>query len=248
MVESRKALPKYRLSGDAGVGEFRPRDSRPANFPRVDLGTINRLRAINGATATVSDALDELGWSLSVSADVLRPRHAGIRTVVGQALTLRYLPTRRHLLYDGYGSMPPMLAHHVIYEMAEPGDVMVVDEAGVGPISVWGGIAAATAAERGLGGVVVDGGVRDIEDIVSSGIGVWARYGTPKSGKGRMEAVTINGPILCGGVQVLPGDLVVADSTGMCFVPIEVVDQVVSRVCEVSADEEDKLAGRRPGR
>lgn len=100
-----------------------------------------------------------------------------------------------------------------------------------------GGLAANTGARIGLSGVIVDGAVRDIDQIAAAGLPVWSRSVTPRSGKSRMEAVSLNAPVQCGGVQVAPGDLAVADATGICFVPIELVREVAARVFEVTAEE-----------
>ena len=232
----------YRLSGDAGVGKYEPEDIRPATFERVEPAALAALRSIRGLVSTASDVLDESGWQLSVPASELSPRHARPTNVVGHALTLRYLPSRHLVVYPGYDVEPPKLAHHVLYRMAEPGDVMVIDASATHLTSTMGGIAAAQGVTRELSGVVVDGGVRDIEEIVGSGLPLWSRFVTPRCGKGRLEAVAVNGPVNVAGVQVLAGDLVLADQTGICFVPAEFVDELVKRVIEVAGDEEGQLS------
>lgn len=231
-----------RLSGDAGVGLYAPDDVRAADFDRVDSALIDALRACSGVTATVSDVLDELGWATTVSAESLVPRHEGAATAVGQALTLRYLPARRHVLHEGWQEAESRLSHAFVYSMAQPGDFVVIEASSESPVSVLGGLAAAGAAHSRLGGVVVDGAVRDIDQIRDAGVALWSRWVTPRSGKTRMEAVAVNGPLHAGGVQVRPGDLVVADGTGVCFVPLEIASAVAARVVEVSADEAQELS------
>jgi regulator of RNase E activity RraA len=230
-------MPKYRLSGDEGVGQFEPADIRPVSFRRLPPDRLARLALIPGLTPTTSDVLDEMGWQMTVPVSTLPQRHRQDTVVVGQALTLKYLPARRHILYPGQGDQPPMLAHHIVLRLASPGDVMVIDASGVGPISTMGGIAARAAAARDLAGVVVDGGVRDLDELLATALPLWSRYVTPRAGKGRLEAVAVNSPVLCGGVQVRAGDLVIADSTGICFVPIDIVDPVIDRVLEVAESE-----------
>jgi regulator of RNase E activity RraA len=185
----------------------------------------------------VSDILDELGWSLAVPASMLIPRHQGGSTVVGHAVTLSYLPERRTLASAYQSSDPPKLAHHVVYRLAREGDVMVVDARGAESVSLMGGRAAAAAVRAGIAGVIVDGGVRDLDDVRRVGLSVWSRGTTPVTGKCRLEAISVNRPACVGGVQVRPGDLVVADDTGVCFVPTELIDSVVERVLEVASDE-----------
>jgi regulator of RNase E activity RraA len=232
----------YRLSGDEGVGLYEPPDLREPAFERVDRALLDALRACSGLSATVSDVLDELGWQTSTSAGLLTPRHHVSAPVVGQALTLAYLPSRRHVLHDGHEESPSRLSHLVLFQAARPGDVAVIDARTETPVSVLGGLAAAAAARAQLAGVVVDGAVRDVDQIGAAGIPLWSRSITPRSGKSRMEAVSLNAPVQCGGVQVQPGDLVVADATGICFVPVELVDAVAARVLEVSAQESSEIS------
>ena len=227
----------YRLSGDEGVGLFEPPTIHPADFDRLDQKSVERLSGFSGLAATVSDVLDEMGWQTSVSASLLMPRHDRGRRIIGHAQTLSYLPSRRHLLYPGYEQNPPQLAHHVVFRQAVPGDVLVVEAMTETPISIMGGIAAATATEIGLAGVIVDGAIRDVDQVQASGLPVWSRAVTPRCGKGRMEAVSVNNRIRCGGVQVVPGDLVIADDTGLCFIPSQARESVLARVLEVSHAE-----------
>ena len=231
-----------RSSGEQGVGLFEPDIINPPQFDRLDVSTIRRLEQLSGLAATVSDALDALGWLTSVSASTLIPRHAEGRVVVGHAQTLSYMPLRRHVLHPGQGDAPYKLAHHVVYRQATPGDVLVIEAPTESPVSVLGGIAAQTAVEHGLAAVVVDGAVRDIDQIRHSGLALWSRALTPRAGKLRMEAVAVNVRVRCGGVQVVPGDLVIADDTGLCFVPADVRDAIVTRVFEVSEAERNLVA------
>jgi len=231
-----------RLSGDEGVGLYEPPDVRPGSFARIDEELLNRLRVLKDVSATASDVLDELGWRLSVSVDDLPCRVAPNTTVVGQAVTLAYLPDRRTLAGVGIAGEPPKLAHHVIYRFAKPGDVMVIDGRGLGAISVLGGRAASAGVTSGLAAAIVDAGVRDLDTLEQLGFPIWARHVTPVTGKARAEAVSVNRPVCCGGVQVVPGDLVVADRTGICFVPLELVAEVVSRIIDVTAFETKELS------
>ncbi len=231
------ARPPFRLSGDEGVGLFEPNDIVVPTFARLDPNLVDRLRHVSGLTATVSDILDELGWRLAVPAGVLVPRHPDSATIIGHALTLSYLPERRTVAAASLGSDPPKLAHHVVYRLAGKGDIMVIDGRGIGGLSLMGGRAAAAALRAGVAGAIVDGGVRDLDDLRRLGFHIWSRGITPVTGKARMEAVAVNRPVCCGGVQVQAGDLVIADNTGVCFVPSDHIDAVVGRVLEASSEE-----------
>ena len=236
-VDGERGDRKYRLSNDAGVGEFEPEDIREVSFPRVSARHLDALRGFVGLTSTASDVLDELGWKLSLPASAIPPRHAVEGSVIGHALTLKYLPERHHLRHRNQDHGVPKLAHHVVFRSAHPGDVFVVDAAGCGEVSVMGGLAAASAVRAGIAAAIVDGAVRDISDIRSCGLPTWSRYVTPVTGKERLEAISINAPIQCGGVQVRPGDIVIADHSGVCFIPAELADEVLERVLEVASEE-----------
>jgi 4-hydroxy-4-methyl-2-oxoglutarate aldolase len=230
-------MQRFRMSGDESVGLFEPDDVHGPDFERASPETLERLRACTGLTPTTSDVLDELGWLTSVPAGWVAPRHLDSRPLVGQAQTLAYLPTRRHVSYPGSDAVPPKLAHQVVYRQALPGDVMVIAAPTPEPVSTMGGIAARQAVDAGLGGVLVDGSVRDIDQIRASGLPIWTRSLTPRAGKARLEAASVNARVVFAGIQVQPGDVVVADATGICFVPIEVAEAVFARVLEVSEDE-----------
>ena len=236
-ADGKRGERKYRLSNDAGVGEFEPDDIREVSFQRVSAGHLDALRRFAGLTSTASDVLDELGWKLSLPASAIAPRHSGGGSVIGHALTLKYLPERRHLQHRSQDHGIPKLAHQVVFRSAHPGDVLVVDAAGCGEVSVMGGLAAASAVRAGVAAAIVDGAVRDISDIQSSGLPTWSRYVTPVTGKERLEAISINAPIQCAGVQVRPGDIVIADDSGVCFIPAELADEVLERVLEIATEE-----------
>jgi 4-hydroxy-4-methyl-2-oxoglutarate aldolase len=172
-----------------------------------------------------------------VPTSAIAPRHKAEATIIGHAVTIRYLPERGHLLHPGHAESVPRLAHHVVFRLAKPGDVMVVDAVGCGEISVMGGLAAEGAMRAHLSGVVVDGAVRDVDEIRFSQLPVWSRYVTPITGKARLEAIAINSPIQCGGVQVQPGDLVMADASGICFVPNGMIVEVATMVEQIAREE-----------
>jgi regulator of RNase E activity RraA len=102
-------------------------------------------------------------------------------------------------------------------------------------------MASSKAAAAGLSGIVVDGAIRDIDQINIVGLPAWSRSITPRTGKWRLEAVAVNTPVCCGGEQVWPGDLVLADDSGVCFIPIDVVDRAIPEILAVAEREENNL-------
>lgn len=224
------------VAGDNTTGMFVPEDVRRPTFTRLALATIRQLERVRGLTATASDVLDELGYALAVPGSVLELRSEIDRPAVGHVLTLRYLPERNRAP-NLRESEIPRLAHYVLFEMAEPGDLVVIEATGLDGISVFGGMASLAARRAGIAGCIIDGGVRDLSDIRELGMPVWSRHITPVTGKWRFAAMAINAPICCGSVQVRAGDLALADETGVCFIPNEIAVSVAERVLDVAAQE-----------
>jgi len=118
-----------------------------------------------------------------------------------------------------FGSEPPAAFDvGAILGAAQQGEVLVID-AGGAEVSTFGGLAARAAAARRIEGALVDGACRDIDEIRAAGFRICSRHVTPTTGRGRIRVAGINVPVTCGGVRVAPGDFVVADETGVVFVP-----------------------------
>jgi regulator of RNase E activity RraA len=159
----------------------------------------------------VSDELDARGLRGAVPATQAPPLLDA--RVVGPALTLRYLPER---LWPG--------------RLAAEGSSGRLGNQALAAASLLGGVAAAEALRAGVVAALVDGAVRDVDEIVAAGLPTWAVARTPVTGRRRMEAVELNGWVAFRGAQVRPGDLVVADSSGICFVPPEVFGEIAAAV------------------
>lgn len=203
------------------------------DIPRFASEIIEGFRSLGDLTGTVSDAMDEMGLQGVVPSTVLKPTIPGSR-IVGPALTLRNIEQRIQP-YKGASDRVSRLAEIEGHNLAQPGDVLVIE--GVDGISNMGGISATIAKRQGEVGAIVDGGIRDVEQSRSIGFPVWSRSVSPITGKWRIQTVAINGPIRMAGFQVCPGDLVIADDTGICFVPRDSVEAVLKRVREITAGE-----------
>jgi regulator of RNase E activity RraA len=180
--------------------------------------------------------MEEFGGALVVGADVLRQRTTPAR-VVGQAVTLRYVPK---VSDDGGLSR---LAHSVAFDQCADGDVLVIDAAGIASASCFGGMAALEAARHGIAGTIVDGAIRDVDQMEAMGFPVWARAVTPRTGRSRLEAAQINAPISCAECVVAAGDLVLADASGVCFIPLEAAEQALVKIISVASHEAGEHGG-----
>ena len=208
-----------------GVGRHRPGSGFEPPGRRLEPARIADLGLVPSLSSEVADLLDEWGWGTSAIGERLVHR-SGPQVMVGHAVTLSYLPER-----DLGAALPHgHLAHHTAAARAQPGDVLVISSAGRLDASVLGGEGASSLAAAGMVGAVVDGAMRDLDEVRSAGISVWATAVSPRSGVGRLEAVSLEAPLACGGVQVWPGDLVVADQAGIVFVPSLLLDLVASRI------------------
>jgi regulator of RNase E activity RraA len=109
--------------------------------------------------------------------------------------------------------------------LCQPGDVLVVSAPGGTDNALWGGVLSTLAAKRGIAALVTDGLVRDVSEMRTAGLPVWAAgllpTGPSFDGKGE-----VNTPISCGGVVVQPGDIVVADEDGVVVVPRSYGEQI----------------------
>jgi 4-hydroxy-4-methyl-2-oxoglutarate aldolase len=113
---------------------------------------------------------------------------------------------------------------------------------GVDQVSNLGGMSATIGHRQGEIGAIVDGGARDVDHSRAIGLPVWSRSISPLTGKWRVETVAINKPVTVCGVIVNPGDLVLADETGVCFIPRERAAEVLRRAERNAAAEKQREA------
>jgi len=129
---------------------------------------------------------------------------------------------------------------HKALQVAEPGDVVVVNTCGNTTSAVFGELMCHTAAAKGLGGIIVDGAVRDVDGIRRLGLPAFSRSVSPgacdKDGPGE-----INVPIACGNTVVMPGDIVVGDDDGITVVPRDLAGQVLPLVDALVKREQARI-------
>jgi len=206
-------------------------------LPRLSEDVLAAFRALEDLSGVVSDALDELGIAGAVPSSVLRPTSPGAR-LCGPALTV--LSRRLGVpVAQAVQANVSRLGEIEAHNLAQAGDVLVIQ--GVEGVSSMGAISASIGRRQGEAGAVVDGAVRDIAHSRGIGYPVWSKGASPITGKWRIETVAINVPVSICGISVGPGDLVVADEAGVCFVPRERAADVLAVVQKILRYEENRM-------
>ncbi len=124
----------------------------------------------------------------------------------------------------------------VALQIAEAGEVIVADAKAYEERAVLGGLIALFAMEQKVGGLVIDGSVRDSEEIIEAGLNVFCRSVVPCRPKRQNEGA-IDADITCGGVKLRSGDLVIGDADGVVVVPLARVDEVLQAAQAILAKE-----------
>lgn len=174
-----------------------------------------RLRRID--TCVLSDALDRLG--INGVAFQLKCLTGGAK-VAGRVITVTLGPAD--------GSTPTRHLCTGAVEMGGVGDVIVVEHHATARAAGWGGILSFAAKARGIEGVVVDGMARDIDEAVAFDFPVFAAGAVPATARGRVMEVDFQQPVVIQGVRVRQGDWVLADRSGVVFVPQARLEEVLA--------------------
>ncbi len=212
---------------------------RPWDFKRLSPEVIARYLKIEDLTSTVSDILDRMGIRCAIPASVLQPIIPG-RKIAGCATTARHGPERKEVSRMASDKDPVRLGMRDVRSIAQPGDILVYDGGGRADVSSGGRLAVVFSKFKGFAGSIFDCGVRDVDAIREMDYPTWARGITPITGKYRFETLEINGPVVIAGIQVLPGDLILADTSGVVVVPKEKAEEVL-KIAEEAAGKESEL-------
>ena len=178
--------------------------------------------------ANVSDSMSRM----TAGGPTIRPMHDGT-PMAGPALTIKCRPGDNLML-------------HKALELAKPGDVIVVDAGGDLTNAITGDIMMGVAKDRGFGGVVINGAIRDSQVLGQGSFPIFAagvtHRGPYKDGPGE-----INVPIAIDGMVINPGDLIIGDADGFLCVPFDQVEQVLKSAQEKQVIEAEMVASYKNG-
>ena len=186
------------------------------DFPRPAPDVVEAFR--NQSPATLHEAMGKKG-AMSFP---IKPLYPGMR-LCGPAVTVS-------------GGPADNLMIHTAMALTKPGDVLVVDFKGMTEAGPWGDILTVAALQRGLAGLVIDGCVRDAVTIRDMGFPVFCRGTSMKGTTKSLVIGDVNTAIVCGGVVVAPGDIVVGDDDGVVVVP-----QAEAAATLVNAAERERM-------
>jgi len=217
-----------------------------SEIKRPPKEVVEELRKI--CTGSFSDTLDDLGIKGYMSHQI-RPIYPPERRVVGPAITVRWTPAREPMKCG----LDSIKAGLIAIDKTKSGDVYVAAIEGqtiedFRDIGLWGDLMALSASIRGMEGAVLDGATRDCDEIKRINFPTFARSISPTTTVRRVEAAGVNVPVICAGVLVNPGDIIVADTDGVVVIPQDIVREVLKKAKEFEEAEKKEREIIRSGK
>ena len=197
----------------------------------LDAATVRVLEQV--ATATLTTVLLKKGLR-NIWLRGTRPLKPGLPRVVGRAFTLRFVPAREDLATPASWSSP--ISTRSAIEAMPAGCIAVVDAMGVTDAGIFGDILCQRMQQRGVAALITDGVVRDVDGVLGTGLPVWCQGTAAPASVTGLTFVNWQETIGCGGVAVLPNDVIVADADGAVLIPAALLDDVVA-----AAEEQERL-------
>ncbi|MBM3262374.1 MAG: hypothetical protein FJY97_02975 [candidate division Zixibacteria bacterium] len=195
--------------------------------PRVTPGDAELFKKLSGLCIdTVSGILMGLGFPDQYIAGI--PPITLDMKMVGRARTLRYLPIRPDLSEQAKHKYPCGLTHRAV-EDSHPGDILVVDSGGCTESGFIGDVIVSRFIVRGGAGIVCDGAIRDYSILRHMGLPIYTKGVHAAVSQRRLIGIGYEMPVVCGGVSVLPGDILLGDDEGVVVIPTHLADQVADR-------------------
>jgi 4-hydroxy-4-methyl-2-oxoglutarate aldolase len=192
--------------------------------------------AATAGTGPISDAMEGLGLPRRVVTGLRLVSDDPHRTIVGPAYTMRQAPKSRAASHDENLTRQRFASS----ELAQAGDVIVIDVGGRTDVSTWGDNQTMMAQSRGIAGLVVHGAVRDSAAIRDIGLPVLCRAFSPVASRWDLESVAMNEPVVIDGVPIRPGDLVYGDADGLVVIEHERTEEVLTKALDIVRAEAEK--------
>lgn len=199
----------------------------------IPTSLVEALQAVT--TATITTVLLKKGLR-NVWMRGTRPLRPGQPRRVGRAFTLRFVPAREDLATPASWGAP--ISTRAAIEAMPPGVIVVVDAMGTTDAGIFGDILCARMVRREVAALVTDGVVRDLHGVLDTGLPVWCQGTAAPASVTSLTFVNWQEPIGCGGVAVMPNDVVVVDADGAVLIPAALLESVVE-----AAVEQERLEG-----
>lgn len=183
-------------------------------------------RAAKLPVAVLSDAIDGLGLPSTILDTGIR-RLCGSR-VAGRARTVDRMPAPPNAAQADFGAKLGM-GTQVVIDSARPRDIIVINAQANCGAGLVGDNMGHRAHNVGVVGFIIDGAVRDVDELEAIGLTIYARAVSPRQGLRRFVTTAVDQPILCGSVRIRPGDVIVADSDGVAVLPHEQAATIIEK-------------------